>query len=56
MSKTVEELNALYQLISRFYMQSCGMDAERVEANTVRDFFMTPEQVRWGCSGPKRTT
>lgn len=41
--KTVEELNAIYQLISRFYMRYTGMDRDRVEKNTCRDFFMTPE-------------
>lgn len=41
--KTVEELNAIYQLICRFYMKYTGMDQDTVERNTSRDFFMTPE-------------
>lgn len=45
-SKTVEELNALYQLISRFYMKYTGMDQDTVEMNTCRDYFMTPEQAQ----------
>jgi len=41
--KTVEELNAIYQLSARYYMAFTGMDQDRVEMNTNRDFFMTPE-------------
>ncbi|KAF5840701.1 Clp protease-domain-containing protein [Dunaliella salina] len=41
--KTVEELNAIYQLSARYYMAYTGMDQDRVEMNTNRDFFMTPE-------------
>lgn len=42
--RTVEELNAIYQLISRYYMKFTGMDADTIEMNTCRDYFMTPEQ------------
>lgn len=41
--KTVQELNALYQLYCRYYMKCTGMDQTTVELNTCRDFFMTPE-------------
>ncbi|KAL6760873.1 inactive subunit of chloroplast ClpP complex [Haematococcus lacustris] len=41
--RTVEELNAIYQLSARYYMEFTGMDQDEVEENTNRDFFMTPE-------------
>lgn len=44
--KTVEELNAIYQIFSRYYMRFTGMDQDRVELNTCRDFFMTPEKAK----------
>ncbi|MEW5313823.1 MAG: hypothetical protein WDW38_005360 [Sanguina aurantia] len=42
--KTVEELNAIYQLICRYYMQFTGMNQDQVEMATCRDYFMAPEQ------------
>ncbi|KAG2495198.1 hypothetical protein HYH03_006804 [Edaphochlamys debaryana] len=44
--KTVEELNALYQIFSRYYMKFTDMDQDRIELNTCRDFFMTPEDAQ----------
>uniref|UniRef100_A0A7S0S5B9 ATP-dependent Clp protease proteolytic subunit n=1 Tax=Chlamydomonas leiostraca TaxID=1034604 RepID=A0A7S0S5B9_9CHLO len=41
--KTVEELNAIYQMTAKYYMAYTGMDQDTVERNTCRDFFMTPE-------------
>ncbi|GFH14819.1 ATP-dependent Clp protease proteolytic subunit, partial [Haematococcus lacustris] len=41
--RTVEELNAIYQLSARYYMEFTGMNQDEVEENTNRDFFMTPE-------------
>jgi len=31
------------QLSARYYMSYTGMDQDRVEMNTNRDYFMTPE-------------
>jgi len=31
------------QLSARYYMEYTGMDRDRVEMNTNRDYFMTPE-------------
>jgi len=45
--KTVEELNAIYQMTARYYMQFTGMDQDTVEKNTCRDLFMTPEQAQY---------
>eukprot|EP00199_Chlamydomonas_sp_CCMP681_P006880 CAMPEP_0119108398 /NCGR_PEP_ID=MMETSP1180-20130426/14165_1 /TAXON_ID=3052 ORGANISM="Chlamydomonas cf sp, Strain CCMP681" /NCGR_SAMPLE_ID=MMETSP1180 /ASSEMBLY_ACC=CAM_ASM_000741 /LENGTH=292 /DNA_ID=CAMNT_0007094005 /DNA_START=14 /DNA_END=889 /DNA_ORIENTATION=+ len=42
--RTVEELNAVYQMSARFYMRYTGMDQDTVERNTCRDLFMTPEE------------
>lgn len=41
--KTVEELNAIYQMSAKYYMKFTDMDQDTVEKNTCRDFFMTPE-------------
>ncbi|KAI8463860.1 MAG: Clp protease-domain-containing protein [Monoraphidium minutum] len=41
---TVAELNAIYQLIARYYMQFTGMSADEIERATNRDTFMTPEE------------
>jgi ATP-dependent Clp protease protease subunit len=45
-SKTVEELNALYQLFCRYYMRFTGMGQDEVEMATCRDNFMTPEDAQ----------
>lgn len=34
----------LLQLTAKYYMRFTGMSQDRVELNTCRDFFMTPEQ------------
>eukprot|EP00955_Chlamydomonas_euryale_P003972 40945-Chlamydomonas_euryale.AAC.5 len=44
--KTVEELNALYQMVARYYQQYTGMNQDQIEKNTCRDNFMTPEEAR----------
>ncbi|KAG2429026.1 hypothetical protein HXX76_011268 [Chlamydomonas incerta] len=43
---TVEELNALYQIFSRYYMKFTGMTQDQIEEATCRDHFMTPEQAK----------
>nr|7EKO_A Chain A, ATP-dependent Clp protease proteolytic subunit [Chlamydomonas reinhardtii]7EKQ_A Chain A, ATP-dependent Clp protease proteolytic subunit [Chlamydomonas reinhardtii] len=43
---TVEELNALYQIFSRYYMKFTGMNQDQIEQATCRDHFMTPEQAK----------
>ncbi|KAG2449929.1 hypothetical protein HYH02_000033 [Chlamydomonas schloesseri] len=43
---TVEELNALYQIFSRYYMKFTGMTQDQIEQATCRDHFMTPEQAK----------
>lgn len=42
-AETVKELNAIYQLIARYYMKFTGMTPDEVERITNRDTFMTPE-------------
>lgn len=44
--KTVEELNAIYQMVARYYMQYTGMNQDEIEKNTCRDNFMTPEEAQ----------
>jgi len=44
--KTVEELNAIYQMVARYYMGYTGMDQDEIEKNTCRDNFMTPEEAQ----------
>ncbi|GIL51004.1 hypothetical protein Vafri_7077 [Volvox africanus] len=44
--KTVEELNAIYQIFSRYYMRFTGMSQDAVEQATCRDYFLTPEQAK----------
>ncbi|GLC36932.1 hypothetical protein PLESTB_000177000 [Pleodorina starrii] len=44
--KTVEELNAIYQIFCRYYMRFTGMSQDAVEQATCRDYFMTPEQAK----------
>ncbi|KAG1656028.1 hypothetical protein FOA52_005656 [Chlamydomonas sp. UWO 241] len=44
--KTVQELNAIYQMVARYYMEYTGMDQDQVEKNTCRDNFMTPEEAQ----------
>ncbi|GFR52119.1 hypothetical protein Agub_g14632 [Astrephomene gubernaculifera] len=44
--KTVEELNALYQLFCRYYMKFTGMSQDEVEKATSRDNFLTPEEAK----------
>jgi len=43
---TVKELNALYQLMAKYYQKFTNMTADEVEMNTSRDFFMTPEDAK----------
>lgn len=42
--KTVEELNAIYQIMARYYMSFTGMDQDTIERETCRDRFLTPEE------------
>jgi ATP-dependent Clp protease protease subunit len=44
--KTVEELNAIYQMVARYYMGYTGMDQDEVEKATCRDNFLTPEEAK----------
>lgn len=46
--KTVQELNALYQMVCKYYMKFTDMTQDEVEMNTCRDYFMTPEEaLQW---------
>jgi ATP-dependent Clp protease protease subunit len=45
-AETVKELNAIYQLIARYYMKFTGMTADEVERATNRDTFMAPEEAK----------
>lgn len=44
--KTVEELNAIYQMVARYYMGYTSMNQDQIEKATVRDNFMTPEEAQ----------
>ena len=41
---TVKELNAIYQLFAKYYIDVTGLDGTAVEHATCRDTFMTPEE------------
>lgn len=50
--KTVEELNAIYQMVARYYMNFTGMNQDEVEEETCRDNFLTPGERRgWRAGG-----
>lgn len=48
-AETVKELNAIYQLVARYYCKFTGMTGDEVERATNRDTFLTPEEAKdWG--------